>query len=255
MNERTPEFKRLQYNFAAHIRDPKSNKRPDDVEDRRMAVYRELFYNNVQGFIEGGFPILRKLYTDEDWHRMVRDFFSNHECHTPYFLEISQEFLKYLEREREPQPEDPPFAYQLAHYEWVELALSVAEDEPDWEHIDPHGDLLEGQPVLSPLAWLLSYDYPVHQISPEFQPQEPSEQPTYLMVYRDSNDDVGFKELNPLTARLLSLIEEQTDKTGRQLLQQIAEEMQHPEPETIIQGGLQILAQLREEDIVLGTKK
>ena len=75
---------------------------------------------------------------------MVRDFFSQHKSHSPYFLEISQEFLAYLQNERTPQPEDPAGMLELAHYEWVELALTVSEDTIEMENIDPNGDLLQG---------------------------------------------------------------------------------------------------------------
>ena len=174
--EKRPGFVRKQYEFAAHIRNPKQHPRPADVEDRRMAIYRNLFYNNVEGFVSGGFPVLRKLYDDTDWHRMVRDFFARHRSHTPYFLEIAQEFLSYLEHERDPQPEDPPFLGELAHYEWVELALSISDEEPDWKSIDAKGDPMSGRPALSPLAWLLSYQYPVHEIGPELIPDAPGDE-------------------------------------------------------------------------------
>jgi len=255
MAKTLPDFQRTQYAFTAHVRDPNVNARPPDVEDRRMAIYRNLFYNNIQGFIASSFPVLRQLYNDADWHRMTRDFFARHKSHTPYFLEISQEFLKYLQEERAPQPEDPPFLVELAHYEWVELALSVSEDEPDWARIDAQGDLLDECPVLSPLAWLLSYQYPVHKIGPDFRPESPGEQPPYLLVHRDSQDKLGFIEVNPVTARLVALLEESLHSTGRQLLEQIARELKHPQPEQVMQGGAQTLEQLHQAGVVLGTRK
>ena len=54
-----------QYEFAAHIRDPEHKPAPDDIEDRRMGIYRELFYNNVEGFLSNSFPVLRKLMDDD----------------------------------------------------------------------------------------------------------------------------------------------------------------------------------------------
>ena len=85
-----PAFQQVQYAFAAHIRDPGQNPPPPGIEDRRLQIYRELFYNNVEGFLSSGFPVLRSLMTNEDWHAMARDFFSRHRCHTPYFLQISE---------------------------------------------------------------------------------------------------------------------------------------------------------------------
>ena len=62
----------VQRAFAAHIREPSVYPAPADIEDRRMKIYRELFYKNIEGFISSAFPILRKLYSDTDWHQMVR---------------------------------------------------------------------------------------------------------------------------------------------------------------------------------------
>jgi hypothetical protein len=255
MHEQQPGFIRRQLEFAAHIRDPRIQPRPEDVEERRMAIYRDLFYNNVEGFICSGFPVLRELYKDDDWHHMVRDFFIRHRCHTPYFLEISKEFLDYLDTEHQAGPDDPPFLLELAHYEWVELALSVSEEEPEWENIDLQGDLMQGRPALSPLAWLLSYAYPVHKICPEFIPDAPGEQTTYLIVYRNRQNEVGFMELNPVTARLIHLIQENPLDVGEQHLIRISEELEHPNPNLVIQGGRQTLLQLKEADIVLGVHR
>lgn len=250
-----PKFKRVQYAFTAHLRDPAHNPAPGDVEDRRMQVYRELFYNNIDGFIANGFPVLRKLYDDADWHRMMRDYFSRHQAHTPFFHGIAEEFLHYLQDERGTQPDDPPFLLELAHYEWVEMALGISELEIDDTGIHVDGDLLQGIPVLSPLAWNLAYEYPVHRLSPEFRPREPGAQATHIVVYRDRNDRVGFLEVNAITARLLQLMAEQPDQTGAQQLEQIAAEMQHPDPQVVIDGGREMLEGLRQRHIVLGARR
>jgi uncharacterized protein len=249
------EFKRVQYAFAAHLRDPARHPAPPDVEDRRMKIYRELFYNNVEGFIAGAFPVLRSLYDDAAWHRMLRDYFARHRAHTPFFHRIAEEFLQYLQDERAPQPEDPPFLLELAHYEWVELALSVSEEDINTAGIDPDGDLLDGVPMLSPLAWTLAYRYPVHRLSPAFRPTEPPAQPTYIVVYRDRSDIVGFLEINAVTARLLQLLEQQPGRSGREQLHAVAAELGHPRPEVVIEGGREMLEGLRRRDIILGTRE
>lgn len=220
-----------------------------------MAIYRELFYNNVEGFLSGTFPVLRSLYSDTHWHLLVRDYFSHHRAQTPLFLEIPREFLNWLENERTPRKDDMPFLHELAHYEWVELALSISEESTDAPEINPDGDLLKGIPVLSPLAWHLSYRFPVHQIGPDFMPQQPGEQPTTLVVYRDREDAVNFLEVNAVTKRLLELVSDNSSESGEQLLGRIATEMSHPQPEVVIAGGAEILAGLSAKDIVLGTRE
>ncbi len=251
--DKQPEFISKQLEFAAHIRNPDIHSKPDDVEDRRMGIYRELFYNNVEGFISSGFPVLRDLTDDKTWHAMVRDFFSRHHCKTPYFLEISEEFLDYLENERD-NSNDPAFMQELAHYEWVELALTVAEQEIDETGIDPQGDFLQNIPVLSPLAWLLSYQFDVQHIGPDYQPTLPPEQITTLIVYRDRDDEIGFMEINPVTAHMIQSLQLDSEQTGGQLLKNIADELNHSDPSVVITGGLEIMEQLREADILLGVR-
>lgn len=250
-----PSFKKHQYDFTAHLRDPEHNPAPDGIEDRRIGIYRDLLYNNVEGFIANGFPVLRSIYSDDDWHKLVRDFFARHQCTTPYFLEISQEFLDYLQSEHDPQAEDPQGLLELAHYEWVELALMVADDDVDLIGIDPNGDLYAGHPVLSPLAWPLAYQYPVHRMGPEYLPAAPPDQPTYLVVYRNRNDEVRFLEINPVTARLINLLQENPEITGELALDQIVQEINHPQPALVFEGGVSALQELQRYGIVLGVAK
>ena len=60
-----PEFQEKQYAFAAHIRDPEHVAAPEGVEDRRMAIYRELFFNNLKNLLSSTFPLLKKLHSDD----------------------------------------------------------------------------------------------------------------------------------------------------------------------------------------------
>jgi hypothetical protein len=244
-------FQRLQVAFAAHLRDPTRRKAPRGIEPRRLKIYTELFYNNVQGFLASGFPVIRRITPDARWHAMARDFFARHRSHQPLFHRIAEEFLRYLERERRVK-DAPPFLRELAHYEWVELALTVAQ-APATARIDADADLLQGRPVLSPLAWPLNYAWPVHRIGPEFRPAAPPPQPTQLVVWRTRDDEVKFMEVNAVTARLLELMK-RARSSGRKLLERIARELKHPQPEGVVREGAAILAGLRERGIILGTK-
>ena len=80
---------------------------------------------------------------------------------TPLFPEIAREFVDFLQARAGQSDCDPPFLAELAHYEWVELALQISEATVDDLGREPLGDpgsspgqaLLDGVPVLSPLAW------------------------------------------------------------------------------------------------------
>jgi len=248
--ETLPRFKRDQYALAAHLRDPAHQPAPAGIEDRRLAVYRELLFNNIEGFISDGFPVLRAITADQAWTAMVRDFFANHSAKTPYFKDITREFVEYLANRRN-NPSDPPFMLELAHYERAEVDLQISTAHPHRDGLIIDGDLLQQCPALSPLVMPLSYQYPVHEIGPDFIPAEPRQ--CYLVVYRNCDNEVGFLEVNAVTLRLLQLLEQGWTDSGHALLLQIADEMNHPDPAAVVAGGRQILATLADRDIILGS--
>lgn len=242
--------------FASHLRDPTTFPGPDDVEDRRMAIYRDLVVNNVSALLAGNFPVIRQILPDLHWDGLIRDFFARHRAKTPLFLELGQEFLDFLQGARANDPRDPPFLLELAHYEWVELALQISDAEPDWACIDPAGDLLAGRPVVSPLSWNLSYGFPVHRIGPDCQPDAPPAEPTHLVVYRTPGDDIAFLEINAVTQRLLILLQEETSPpTGHAALSRIAAELGHADPDQVIAFGVGLMEDLRTRGILLGTQR
>ena len=242
------EFQRFQYAFTAHIRDPKVNPRPRGIEARRMQVYSGLVYNNVESFLLTCFPVLRKVLGIRRWTRLVRAFLATHRSHSPFFRQIPDEFIRFLQTEWTASAHYPAYVLELAHYEWIELVLSISTRKPDWNRIDLEGDLLEQRPILNPVLASLHYHWPVQRISPRAR-IAPAE--TYLLVFRDADDQVQFMEINAFTARLLNLLET-AELTGRGALETVATESRHPVPEAVIQGGLAVMRDLRARGALLG---
>ncbi len=242
------DFKARQLEFAAYIRDPESNPPPADVQPERMAMYRELFFNNIDSFLSANFPVLRTILNDWQWFELGQDFFAKHANQSPHFSEIPEEFLDYLQNERDSSA-DFPFMLELVHYEWVEMALSISKETvtANQQNLDE----LHNQRIrLSPLAWPLAYQYPVQKISPAFLPETAPELPTFLVVYRDPDDEVHFIEITPITYRLLEIIQENEEMSAADCLKQVAEESNHSNPEMIVSGGLQILKELAEKTVI-----
>lgn len=245
------ELQRQQYALALHVRDPEHQPGPPGVEARRLAVYRELFQNGLLGLLGDQFPALRSTLGAPAWEALVLDFYRDFRCQTPLFSEVGREFVRYLE-EREGHAGDPPWLAELAHYEWVELALMLSDAVPAAH--DPRGDLLVGSPLPSPLAWALAYAWPVHRIAPEFQPQQPPAQPALLLARRNADGRVQFAELSPLVYRLLERLEEFPALNGLEQLQALAIEAEASERDAFIAAGSDMLAQLHAEGTLLGTR-
>lgn len=248
MSPTADSFKETQYHFAAHIRDPEHEPAPDRIEDRRMAIYRDLFFNNISGTLQSAFPVIHSLFSDDKWQTLVRDFMIKHQCKTPLFVEIAREFMAYLDNERL-SDDDPPFLSELAHYEWVELALSIHEAEFKRTPLDHKEDCLSLHYQQSALAWLLVYQFPVHQISMDNQPQSPNNTPVCLLVMRNEADEIKFIELNPVSARLMDLLSH--GESGESAVAAIVEEMQHPEPQVVAGGATQMIHDWIDRGILL----
>ena len=142
-----------------------------------------------------------------------------------------------------------PFLLELAHYEWVEVPLLLDDTQVDWAAVNSDGDLLDGSLVLNPVMLLQSYQYPVQTITPDALPSEP--QLTHLLLLRNRVGKVDFVVLNAVTAHLVQLLGETT--TAREALLQLAQALQHPDPEQLLGFGMTILQQLHTQQIILGT--
>lgn len=251
MSREQPDFIKIQQAFSNHIKDPGSVACPSDVDDRHMAIYRDLFFKNVMGFLSGAFPVLAEIIGEQRWQVIGREFFSQHHNKTPYFLEISREFLSFLEHEYIAKDSDPDYLYELAHYEWLELYVDV-EPEGVVTSFENNGDTLLAVPVLSPVVEGFLYQYPVHQISNENS--APQAKPSALIVYRGRNDEVGFVETNPFTLQLLALLKEK-GRTGVEALTKLLQQNGLEGHQVAYDGGIQTLKRWQELGIIWGSDR
>ncbi|WP_132999667.1 DNA-binding domain-containing protein [Luteimonas arsenica] len=253
----SPDLHAQQEAFTAHIRDPERHPPPPGVDPRRMQVYRDLFFNNVSSLLAGNFPVIRRIHGDA-WAALVRDFYRGHGCRTPLFPELPREFLRWLADSGGREPWLP----ELAHYEWIELALQISEarlddvahDRLDAPDTDAAAALLDGRPLLSPLAWPLAYTWPVHRIGPEFLPEAPPEAPTLLLLHRGGDGRVRFHAPSPLAWRLLQRLDEAPELTGRAQLDALAVEAGAAADAVFIEQGVAMLLRWHREGIVPGIR-
>lgn len=244
-----------QFALARHVRDPSAHPPPPGIENRRLAVYRDLFCNSIEGLLAGNFPVIRKTLGDGAWQSLVQRFYADHRCRTPLFTRIGRELVDYLEQRIETDTSLPPWLPELAHYEWIELALQISQARGDDIPCDADGDLLDGRPLLSPLAWPLLYTWPVHRIGPDHLPDTLPAEPSCLLLQRDADGTVRFQQLSALTFRLLQRLQQQPELDGRSQLQTLALEAASEADDAFIAQGLTMLQQLRANTVILGTRR
>jgi len=239
-----------QNSMGLYLRDPDHCAPPPEMDPARAQVYRDLVFANLSSLISGTFPVLVKILGDQQWRTLVRLFLRDYRAHTPKFGEIAEEFVEFLASEPQALNDGPwpPFMVELAHYEWVEMALQQSSAEPL-----PHSDatLLPDRPLrVSPLAWPLAYSWPVQHVGPDYQADTPPAQPTLLLVRRSADFEVRFSELSPLAWRLLQRLEEAPQLTGLQQLQALAVEAGMADVGDFIDNGLALLQQLHGQGVI-----
>lgn len=245
MNAPLPSFQQFQMAFGRRCRNPQSA-RPAGVPSRNMAVYEELLFNNITGFLDACFPVCRELIGDARWRRLNRAFFRDWRSMTPIFREIPHEFVQFLGGSKQALP---AWFRALAHYEWVELAVDTSA-APCPQH-DPNGDLMLGEPILNPTLMNLEYAWPVHRIGPDHRPRKPTA--THLLVFRDPDDIVRFTEINALTARLINLLAAHGD-TGASVIERLADELPEETAMAARLHGAAILNDLRRQGAIIGVR-
>lgn len=141
----------------------------------KKSIYPELIYNNFSATIAQAFPVIRSIVSDKKWRALIEDFIKKHKCQTTFFYEIPQEFLQYLNNEYQ-EDKSLPFLKELAHFEWMELAVELMED------------------TMKDEKFVCCYHYPVHKISPDYLPTKPSKTPYYFLIYRNEQNEVKIIE-------------------------------------------------------------
>jgi hypothetical protein len=242
-----PTLYQQQDTLTRYLRDPDRCALPAGMDVARAQVYRDLVFSNLSSLLSGTFPVLVKILGDSDWRSLVRIFLRDYRAHTPKFGEIAREFVEFLASMPLALSDGPwpPFMVELAHYEWVEMALQQSDAEP--LPASDAGLLLDRPLQVSPLAWPLAYGWPVQKVGPDYRPQVLPTQPTLLLVRRAEDWSVKFSELSPLAWRLLQRIGEFPQLDGRSQLEGLAVEAGMAGSPEFMDSGLALLRQMQGE--------
>lgn len=249
-------FQTLQRQFLAHLRNPVQHALPAGFPEQGAAIYKDLLFNKFNDSLALCFPVSRAILGESAWQQLLLAFIAEHHCHSPYYRQIPDEFIHYLQTERD-NATDPAFMLELAHFEWVEMILAIT-DTTEAEHNQPSTDTanidwLACRPLFVPLFEVLHYRYPVHRINIDYQPETPLEQPTHILGFRDVRDTVHFIELQPATVRLLEILQT-TEVTVQEAITAIAAELAHLEPDSLFRFGEEFMTQLHAQGALRGVQ-
>ncbi len=238
----------LQQQLADAVR--KRHAQPvEGMPAERLAVYQDLVFNNVRGFIRSAFPVLRSIVGDTQWDHTIAAFLAHSQLDSPYFIDIPRAFYDFLTHHASPWPD---FALELAYYEWLELDLFRRVGGLPPVPRTPQGlpDLLDQTWQLGHAVALVACRYPVHQLSPAYQPLTAPAEPTFLALYRTSQGKVQFLQLTALSMAVLQLLQA-TSQSVSELCQQLSPLLPHMTEQNLQTGVQQLLLQCVDLGLVL----
>lgn len=248
-----PRFQDYQTQFTQYLRDPQPHHLPDKVSKKRMQVYANIVFNNLTASISACYPVLSECLGERKWRALTREFMRTYASASPIFRDIPEQFLHFLQTLdtgfRLGRWRYPPFVQALAHYEWVELALSSRMHQ-DLDYPTPT-DWLQQVPVVNPVLENLVYAYPVHTLGAG--QAAPLAQETYLIVYRTPQFDIRFMETNAVTHRLMTLLQTEP-QTGESAFTTLAAELGYADVGALMGFGVGLLQSLYEQDVILGVR-
>ncbi len=259
--------------FTSHLRDPALYARPNGTRAARMAVYREIVFNNICASLTACFPVLHSMLGKRMFKRLMRDCFRYGQFESPLFQDIPAAFVAYLQNHASDAQQDvetnfhtqthaaekpaqgnasllvPAYAAELAHYEWLELAISRQPTRPiGAEHlpvVDSAEALATQVIALTEAHYLAQYRYAVHSLSR--RNRQPTPAATQLLIYRTRSHTIQFVVLNGLTAALLAQIQAQPGMTVEGHLDRLAKQLPAYPRDNLIQGGLQTVFALYQQ--------
>lgn len=245
------DFQKSQQALADYLRYDDGQELPDA---QGWDIYRQLVTENFRALIEKTFPVAWNLLPASRWQDFIVHFLKSVRPKTPYFHELGKVFLDFIERRSDLWAEDYPFLLELMHFEWIELALAIAPEEiPAAYGADL--SMLDAVIEVSPLAWPLVYQYPVHRMADSGLVTTISEIPLCLIGYRKRNDNVSFMEVSTVMYAVIELLQSQKNMTAREAFEIIAQGFAPAELHRLSEQGAALLQHFLEEDIIVGLKR
>ncbi|WP_165525573.1 DNA-binding domain-containing protein [Psychrobacter pygoscelis] len=285
-----PSLANFQRRFGQYLRQPHNQDANASVQSPTLSLaeaapgassrvaklYQSLVFNNIRSFLDQCFPVCQSLIDDEQWLDVCQQFFAQQSCHSPYFTEINQSFVDFLAQPNQlSQLGLPAYFAELAHYEWVELLVDTHTDQPlddSYENsseadlksrsdsaVKPQTPANSLKLLLNPSLQNLHYEWPVHSISDDEQPQSPED--SFFLVFRNAEDKVEFMQVNALTHALLDHINSQAPisttpetltQTLSDLLSTFSQALGYDDSNVLVEFGLPLLKQLIQQDVLQG---
>ena len=192
------ELQEMQLAFAAAIRDPDLDTHFPNVSPEQLAVYRELFWDNVKALLDSACPVAREVLGQDTWSMLLGRFWKEHPASTPEYTRMPFEFADWIAGQNLEDGGLPLWLAELIRWEVAELGAMFAPESNDTRPRIGY----QRHSIAPSLQLHASLGRASHR--QELATQHPGDH--LPACYRTAELDIAFMELTPLGAALLELL-------------------------------------------------
>jgi hypothetical protein len=226
----------------------------DPKAEQRFRVYRRMARHRLTDVIENSFPRLRVALGDLD--PMIERWFDEAPPRSPYIRDIAGEFAKWLSTAE--LANVPPWASELAAFEWATLDVQHAHEEEGAEdvRVSEIGELdFERPAILTPAHRILRTRYAVHRIPEDVTGIPEVEEGAFtLCIYRDpASHEPRVLELSPIAAAIIEEVRS-GDRTVVEAVRAASERVGFAIDGPFVEAFSELVADLAERGVWLGAK-
>jgi hypothetical protein len=221
----------------------------------RWEAYRRMVRTRFHETIDHCYGRLIEAIGLARFHALTDRFFAESPPRSPYLRDVPGEFLAFLERSPgslATAERLPPYAVDLARFEWAELDTAYTSEERRAAPVAPFDMNLPA--VLTPAHRVLRLTYAVNRAGdvPGWEGLTPS--PLSLCLYREpSTHDVTTLELLPIEAALLEEMS-RADRPLAAVVRDVAAREGATLDVPFVDALSTFLANLIERGVVLGSR-
>ncbi len=186
----------VQAEFSQYLRTSNQN----HPKSPAWQIYHRLLRANLTEVLNGVYTRTIQALGLEFWNILIDRFFERYEAKTRYFYELPDEFLAFLWQNKGLY-RDRPWLFALAHFEWMELALTVSTEVLAEKSRVSYSKSLSFK--LSPLAHYCEYEYAVYPGDSAYKALAKRAQTWQGLVYRNREHQVRWFELDAWTVRII----------------------------------------------------
>ncbi len=219
------------------------------VRKERVHHYRRLVYNVIDDSLIAAYPLLHNLISEEQWKKLVNDFFATHACQSTQVWKMPGEFYEYIKTTDLQLKTIFPQLHDLIYFEWIEVELFMMEDV-EYPLFKNEGDWVNDIIAVNPEHKIIRFNYPVHfKNSKSISKADKGEY--FLLAYREKETGkVQFSDISALFAVIIENIAK--GLTLNEILWELNDIMKINNPGQIIEQVVPFFMNLKKKGFLPG---